>query len=772
MKKTIIVIACLVLSVTVVVYSSGALLLKIADNKIDYSNIDLFKLINEYGIKTICVDEAHHLQNEWQKALEIFMAGLPKDTKVIALTATPPYDASQSEWNRYTKICGEIDEEIFVSELVKAKNLCPHQDYIYLNYPTEEECIVLKKHKENIALALTELKTLTFWSDISEKIMRKYRRDDSTIFADIQNYLDLYGLLQKLDIPFNEKEVMWYLDAKEFPKNITAYENALNFLLKEDLLNDERKEVLLDTLKKYKLVERNKVCMQNNSKIEKELLSSLGKMDSIIKITDCESNSLKEDLRLLILTDYIRKPSLSKIGTDEIFKDMSIISIFENIRRHYQAYKLAVLSGTLVILPSNLEQDIRDLLKDNSKKLSVSPLKDTGYSEFVFKTSNKEKVSVVGKIFEEGKVNIMIGTKSLLGEGWDSPCINTLIMASFVGSFMLSNQMRGRAIRTYKKDPNKTANIWHLVTLEPEDNTNAEIDCNEETSSDYKTLKRRFNCFVGPHYTEKSIESGIERISILHESYTQETVAEVNEKMEELSLDRASLAEKWQVGSDGVLYVENTIPVDRKPKSLRNFTILQSTYYAVLSILLLLILPNKLNYKVLSLSSTILGLITSIKFVFTFIQVVTLSVFKLYIRAVCRAIKRALTHNKLISNGAKIKIRINKRAAKVHIELGSIKEQKIFLDMIEEFFSPISDPRYVVHKTLSKFPMYRYSYQIPSFLATNKDIALSIQKGLRFLSPSALVYVKSHENKRKLHLCKKRSHIRPTSKSITQKQVN
>lgn len=109
------------------------------DGFLDYSQIDMFELVNNCGIKTICVDEAHHLQNEWQKALEKFIKGLDKDVKIIALTATPPYDASPEEWKRYIEICGEIDEEIFVTELVKERNLCPHQDYIYFNYPTMEE---------------------------------------------------------------------------------------------------------------------------------------------------------------------------------------------------------------------------------------------------------------------------------------------------------------------------------------------------------------------------------------------------------------------------------------------------------------------------------------------------------------------------------------------------------------------------------------------------------------------------------------------------------
>ncbi len=43
-------------------------------------------------------DEAHHLKNEWQKALEKFISALDKEVKIISLTATPPYDSEGSEW--------------------------------------------------------------------------------------------------------------------------------------------------------------------------------------------------------------------------------------------------------------------------------------------------------------------------------------------------------------------------------------------------------------------------------------------------------------------------------------------------------------------------------------------------------------------------------------------------------------------------------------------------------------------------------------------------
>ena len=102
------------------------------------------------------MDEAHHLQNEWQKALEGFLSALKGEIKIIALTATPPYDAKPHEWKRYIGVCGEIDEEIFVPELVKQGTLCPHQDYLYFNYPTEAETADFKAYHERAITATEE----------------------------------------------------------------------------------------------------------------------------------------------------------------------------------------------------------------------------------------------------------------------------------------------------------------------------------------------------------------------------------------------------------------------------------------------------------------------------------------------------------------------------------------------------------------------------------------------------------------------------------------
>ena len=789
-------------------------------NPIDYSQIDLFKLINEYGIKTICVDEAHHLQNEWQKALETFMKGLSPDIKVIALTATPPYDASQTEWNRYIKVCGEIDEEIFVTELVKAKNLCPHQDYVYLNYPTKEESILINRHKQNIIKCYEELKTLIMFDSIPDKIYDTYKSNTKTVLSNIQEYTAIYGLLRKLGKEFNEKKAYKIARTRNFLTDNTTCETALNFLLTEqNILTPECKNMLTAVLKKYGLIERSQVSIDNNEKIENNLLKSMGKMESITKIVTCEHTALQDNLRLLILTDFIRKKELAKIGTNEIFNELSIVSIFETIRRINSNIKIAALSGTLVILPNDLEKEVRSLLGENSNKLTIRPLLETGYSEYEFSISNKEKVAIIGQLFEQGKILAIVGTKSLLGEGWDSPCINTLIMASFVGSFMLSNQMRGRAIRTFKLDENKTANIWHLVTLEPEDETNKpsnpipqnnntsansttnnqetventttannqetltatttqstkKVECNEETSADYKTLKRRFNCFVGPHYTENKIESGIDRISILKDSYTKQTVDSVNAEMEELARNRQNLADKWQVGNkSGIMYMQSSIPKELSPMGLGIFTIFMPTLiFAILAICTLFVIPNAMPHMFIKFVSYVASVGILVLLFFSTIRTVMLTVPRLFIGHISKKIMSTLENEGHISKHGKIKVKNNKKKKTIDIVAiaENIKEQKVILDSIQEFFSPIIDPRYIIIKKILGIKIHRYSFQVPTLLSSNKDTVTAFTKQLKLLLPFKVVFAKSIGQTRTIINCQKRSYIKVNGKKITQKQV-
>lgn len=476
----------------------------------DYKEFDLVATMKAAGIGVLCLDECHHLRSEWWKALEDFKNQLG-NLRIIALTATPPYDSTPAMWNRYMNMCGEIDEEITIPELVKEGSLCPHQDYVYFNYPTKEEEQEVKSFEERSRAMVAELKQDTqLWQTMLGNPVAPAMTVDA-----------MEQLLQEF----------LYDDTDAYP------------------CEKEYRESVIDRLKSQGLIDKKKVMLAANPAVEKMLTTSLGKCNSIRDIVFHEYAATGKELRLLVLTDYIRKEHEKNIGDPQ--KDvmaLGVLPFFEMLRRENEAQKkdirLGVLCGTIVIIPAEareaLEQEIADTGKAN-----FAPVGNLGDKDYIKVTAVGDAHFLTGavtNIFTKGYMQVLIGTKSLLGEGWDSPCINSLILASFVGSFMLSNQMRGRAIRVFKDVPDKTSNIWHLVCLRPWN----EAQADNEISEDFSLLSRRMEHFLGLHYTGDVIESGISRMAIIQPPFDETHVRSMNQQMLALSGQRQTLKERWQ----------------------------------------------------------------------------------------------------------------------------------------------------------------------------------------------------------------------------------
>lgn len=172
---------------------------------VDYQNYDIIQFFKEKKLGTICLDECHHLRNEWWKSLENFKNSFP-DIYTIALTATPPYDDSLSMWTRYMNMCGEIDEQITVPELVKDGTLCPHQDYIYFNYPTSQEKKEIQVFEKNSKNLLKDMiQDEVFYQAV---LSHRFIKDDVSGDELLENPAYLSSML----IYLNEKGTM--LDAK------------------------------------------------------------------------------------------------------------------------------------------------------------------------------------------------------------------------------------------------------------------------------------------------------------------------------------------------------------------------------------------------------------------------------------------------------------------------------------------------------------------------------------------------------------------------------
>ena len=540
-------------------------------------------------------------------------------------------------------------------------------------------------------------------------------------------------------------------------------------------------------MKENSLYDKNQVYLDLDEKLKRKLISSLGKMESISKIVDSEYTSLKEDLRMLILTDYIKKESLTKVGTNDSIDNVSVVSIFEVLRRK-DNIKIAVLSGSLVILPNIVIEEIK-----NKYDFSSKTLENTEYSVVSFKGTNKDKVRIVSNLFENGLFNILIGTKSLLGEGWDSPCINSLILASFVGSFMLSNQMRGRAIRINKKDPNKVSNIWHLVTIEPdyifEDNKIKKIDLflsdpkNVIQSIDYETLVRRFDCFVGPSYDFNTIESGIDRVSVIKPPFDQKGINKINEEILTLSKNRDLVKDKWDnaLAESAKMGMEAEVPRDRKIPAFTFINIGKILLILSFESTMISVFAQTLSRFTVQSKLGFLALFLMIASIILFSIVISFVTKKLIananptsqIKSFAKCILKTLKDIDIIESACSLKVKSDPNGMFINVSLvnATIHEQNIFNKAIAEFLSPIDNPRYIVIKRglISKYN-YKYSFACPTIIGKNKETADLFNRYLsKIIGKYDLVYTR-HENGRKFILkCRTKSYISYNAKKVNNK---
>ncbi len=82
--------------------------------------------------------------------------------------------------------------------------------------------------------------------------------------------------------------------------------------------------------------------------------------------------------------------------------------------------------------------------------------------------SSRVYVQLVTDAFEAGTTRCLVGTRGLLGEGWDALRLNTLVDLTSVTTAQSVQQLRGRSLRIDPSWPRKVAHNWDLVCVAPD----------------------------------------------------------------------------------------------------------------------------------------------------------------------------------------------------------------------------------------------------------------------------------------------------------------
>ena len=508
---------------------------------------ELIKELEEHNIKTLVLDEAHHLRDEWYRTLKDLIEKISKDKndfKIISLTATPPYDVSEKEWNNYYELCGEIDEEISVPELVRTKDLCPHQDLLYFSNLDEEErktVYTFSSKREEFFDYINKNPDFIMHVENSPLLKNIYQNGDN-FYLDMDFTIGMISYLLNINPNHNiANNIIDYLQIYKanIPKfDFETAENFINGLIGRFKEYFKNSNIVKNKLKELNLLKNySKVDFFGNENYKKMFARSKNKIASIKRITATEYDILGDDLREVILLDYIgEKSKTGGMNIVSTFKALDFLARYFVVKNKRLNLKIGILSGSLSVIPKTAKEKFNEILKNNN--IATGKVLFTDYDENYYRLEaygNTDLVKLVTELFETGEINVLLGTHALLGEGWDSPCINTLILGSVVESFMLSNQMRGRALRVDKNNHEKTADIWHLLAIEND----------ITTSYDYQKISRRFETFDGINYKHNIIENGLERLGNEFVNIDTKNIASLNNISTKRARERKTLFIKW-----------------------------------------------------------------------------------------------------------------------------------------------------------------------------------------------------------------------------------
>ncbi|WP_178986316.1 DEAD/DEAH box helicase family protein [Winogradskyella helgolandensis] len=753
---------------------------------------DYYQFFKTHNIETLVLDEAHHLKNTWWNCL----MDLKRHSEfyIVALTATPPYDSSRAEVSKYFTLCGEVDDEIAVPDLVREGDLSPHQDFVYFSKPEDLEINFIVDYRRNIADFKDEL--LKDDAFIDFLIEHRFYKNPNWHLDELYSSTEYFSAIliflyqcgfeidhQKLEILGFEKQEMI-----QFPELDLHWLGILfQYLLvsdREQLIEQEKYIATLEKrLRKLNVFERNSVDFIGEQLLYKSLSNSPSKLKSIVSIVNAERKTLKRDLRCVILTDYIRKEFLT-INEAEIenIDKIGVLPIFQYVR-HYcdKPEELAVLSGSIVILHQSILMAFEAI--ESLDNFSFSPLQiDASFLLVTTKGKSKNSiVSIITQLFESGHIKVLIGTKSLLGEGWDAPSINSLILASFIGSFVSSNQMRGRAIRKDAKAPNKTGNIWHLACVDP-----TALDGGKEVD----TLKRRFEAFVGvTNSTIPFISNGFERLNIPDE-INVESLDTLNDEALKRAAKRILITEKWNnaIGKGTKLTKEVKILHSGK----RPFKAQKQIYYfdALRFFVVELVFTMMLFYVEFVAQSFHLILQRGVVYFIYALLAAFVGVFgyKLY-KAVKLYFRYGYLYKKIGKMGLAILDTLDElgyiTSSRTDITVSSYVlgkgdvvcnlvganalENSLFSKALSQLLEPIASPRYLIVKTnfFRKRLDVENFYPVPELFGDKKENALVFQKHWKqYLGKNKLVFTRSVEG-RKLLLKARLFHVYNAFKEVT-----
>ena len=444
------------------------------------------------GVRTVVLDECHHLLDYWALALRYLISQL-RDPYIVGLTATLPSPETDEEYDNYTSLLGDVDFEVPTPAVVKEGDLAPYRDLVYFVEPSQRELDYLNNIQTAFEQAISELTATprfrewvvgffplspgerTGVGESSEETWQTFC-SQSPLFS-----LACIHFAKSQNIPLSP-DLLLPVEAED---PITVEDWAL--LLEKYGLHvlkisaDRADHATFERLRKillpfgFTITERG--LRQSRSVGDLVLTFSESKDQAVAAILQKEHAALGERLRAVVVTDFERMSSGIQTLSGVLDKDAgSALRLFHHLAEdpNLNALSPVLVTGkTFMVTKGNLDAllgEFNRYIEQNRLQATCRALPpDAGnVVEIVGEGADwasRTYVRMATELFDRGVVRCLIGTRGILGEGWDSLSLNTLIDLTSVTTSTSVQQLRGRTIRIDPAWQRKVAHNWDVVCV-------------------------------------------------------------------------------------------------------------------------------------------------------------------------------------------------------------------------------------------------------------------------------------------------------------------
>lgn len=467
----------------------------------------LIAALRAAGPITIVLDECHHLLEVWGRLLAEVLADLPEAT-VIGLTATPPTVLDARQAALVDELFGDIVFSASIPAAVREGHLAPFAELAWLTLPTAEEAEWLRDQSLRFVQLTTDLvdtrlgsTPILVWFDRRFLELTtpwaRFERDDPEL-ARAALRLVHAELLALPDGARLREEHRQKPTADDWAALIDDWvEKCLR--KSEEPADAAVIEALREALPGvgYQLTRTG--VRRGRSPVDRVIARSESKMRGCQQVLEAEHLNLGDRLRSLVLCDHEMAAATTPTGLRSTPRRSG--SARQTLRHLVESPSTRVLrpvlvTGRTVAATPEVAGQVVDLVRTTdaalADKLTLEPLDDAIGAEDVVSIvgpwSSREWVRVVTQFFESGGSQVLIGTRALLGEGWDAKGLNSLVDLTTATTTSAVVQTRGRALRLDPAWPDKVAITWSVACVAPE---------HPRGDGDWQRLVRKHQGFFG-----------------------------------------------------------------------------------------------------------------------------------------------------------------------------------------------------------------------------------------------------------------------------------